>query len=218
MSGAALDIQHSTRLPAEFRGLARKYRAEVRETDLKFEHALTRVTQPLGDRLKRHPRLRHEQVSGTIADYRKSIPAGFRFGDIAVKPDRDEFRITETRLTATVMHNRDWVEEHPIPLEPGVAVARYYPKSDRGKLKSGWDALAIVSLHALGRYYERTGDRNPVNLTCSLGALAYEPSGDDAAILSDRVEIEAGYWIGNLVTMRGPQGMATCRAVRTWHA
>src|SRR5262249_14934898 len=115
----ALEPLAHARLPAEYRGLGRCFRDNVRATDVRFQGALSTVTQPLCVRLARHPRLRKEQVTGAISDYRKLIPSEFRLGEITPRPDRDAFAIRECRLTATVLHSRDWVDDDPI--EPGVA-------------------------------------------------------------------------------------------------
>jgi hypothetical protein len=116
MSATLLD---RPRVGAEYRGLARRFRNEVRAEDEVFDRALGRVAAPLVARLRRHPRLRHELTAATKT-YTNAIPRTFRLREVEVTPDRDDFAVGEVRLTATWINSREWADD---AVEPGVAVA-----------------------------------------------------------------------------------------------
>jgi hypothetical protein len=69
---------------------------------------------------------------------------------------------------------------------------------------------AIVSLHALARHFERTGNRDYAVLVADIAALA-DPDPD----------IEKGptpsglFWLGRVMQMTGPKQQGPVRAVRT---
>ena len=75
-----------------------------------------------------------------------------------------------------------------------------------------WMARGFVSMHALGRWFERTGHRDHERLLADLAVLA--AAGDD----DDRVATpEGGYWLGSMETMGGTDRVtALARNVRTW--
>jgi hypothetical protein len=76
------------RVPMEYVGLARVFRSEVQLVDQQMERTLAAITAPLRARLKHHPKLRHEKVTGTERLYRISIPTEFRIGAVSVVKDR----------------------------------------------------------------------------------------------------------------------------------
>jgi hypothetical protein len=52
------------RVPAEFAGLARAFRSQVKLVDVAMNEALIAITTPLRARLSRHPKLRREMIAG----------------------------------------------------------------------------------------------------------------------------------------------------------
>jgi hypothetical protein len=204
---AALDI--APRLGAEFRGLARKFRDEVRAIDAEMNAMVAAIMKPLHGRLKKHPRLRHEQVQQAQRIYRLTVPATCRLGDVLIDPDRAKFSITETRLTATVLNALAWQDSEA--LEPGVAVADFCLKLTDGKLRQWWEPKAICSLHSLARRIERGEDRSHAALIRDLAVLAEAPEDGDVVMTSD-----GGCWAGSVIRMRGPNGVLPVRHVRTW--
>jgi hypothetical protein len=95
--------------------------------------------------------------------------------------------------------------------EPGVAVARVSLTLHAGRLREGWTPAAIVSLHvALARRLERHHARSWEALVADLALLADAEGGDE-------VEAGDGRWIGSVIAMKGRDGPALVRAVRTFH-
>jgi hypothetical protein len=200
------------KVPAEYRGLARQFRNEVRAEDEVFDRALGRVAAPLIARLRRHPRLRHELIAAATKTYTNAIPRTFRLREVEVEPDRDDFAIGEVRLTATQIHSTAWTNDDN---EPGVGIAHIaLAMRPRKGLVRVWTPVAIVSLHALSRWHERTGWRDHGALVRDLAVLA------DATDDGDRVPTNGGgYWRGRSEPMLGTDGStATARNVRTWVA
>ena len=73
-----------------------------------FEAALAALTAPLRARLKRHPKLRPEQIAGVERAYTRTIPAKFTVGGIPGAKTKSEFAVTETRLTASWLIDWTW--------------------------------------------------------------------------------------------------------------
>ena len=75
-----------------------------------------------------------------------------------------------------------------------------------------WVPVAIVSLHALARWFERSGLRDHAALLTALAVLA------DAAEDGDEVETpDGGRWLGGIEPMRGTDRQtAHARNIRTW--
>jgi hypothetical protein len=197
------------KVAAEYRGLARLFRDEIKAVDVRMDKALAVVAKPLVARLRRHHRLRHELIAVAVKTYRMTIPAEFRFGEIEVRPDRDAFEIAELRATATWINSRDWDSD---ATEAGVAIARCsMAMRPKVGLVHVWMPVAIVSLHAVARWFERSGSRDHGCLLADLAALT-APGDDD-----DRVATPGGFWRGEMEVMEGTDKVtARARNVRTW--
>jgi hypothetical protein len=197
------------KVPAEFRGAARLFRNEVKRVDEVMDPALAAIAKPLVARLRRHPRLRRELVAAAVHQYRRTIPAAFRFGEIEVTPDRDKFAIRETRLTATWINAVSW---HPDAVEAGIAIASCkLTMRPKVGLVHIWKPRAIISLHAIARWFERSGSRDHERLLADLAVLT--ALGDDC----DHVATPGGFWRGEMETMEGKDKLTTtARNVRTF--
>jgi hypothetical protein len=196
------------RVGAEWRGLARVYRDRVKVEDLAFERTSSTIASALRTRLKRHPRLRHEQMAGAVRNWRCGIPTTFRLGNLTTTLDRDEFAIAEPRLGVTWLHDDAWEDDEH---EQGIAVMRYRLALAKGKLRAHWQAVALVSLHAIARRIERGADRSHAALTADLARLL------DADPCADMVAASDGFWVGAVQEMEGREGVSRIRSVRTWH-
>jgi hypothetical protein len=196
------------RLGREFVGLTRVFRAECKRVDLEFDDAIAAIRRPLDRRLKRHPRLRHEMIAQATRLYENTMPAKFRIGAVTITPDRDEFEIRETRLTASWLRNVHWADDDN---ELGIAVARFTLKLDAGRLRERWEPVAVVSAHSLARWFERSGHRDHALLIRDLALLA---SADDVG--GDEVATPEGCWLGSVIGMKGDRGASRARNVRTW--
>jgi hypothetical protein len=199
------------KVPAEFRGLARLFRDEVKRVDVRMNEALAAIARPLVARLRRHPRLRHELIAAAVKIYHATTPAEFRLGEIEVNPDRDAFLIAETRATATWINIAAWNNDDAT--EPGVAVARFALAMRPGRgMVQAWIPRGIVSLHALARRLERGADRSHDALLADLAVLTAAGADDDRMATPS-----GGFWLGPMEVMGGTDKVtARARNVRTW--
>jgi hypothetical protein len=199
------------RVGAEFLGRARQFRTSVRDEDVAFDNAVRTIAAPLAARLHRHPRLRHEHIAIAAKLYQASVPATFRIGEVEIVRDRKAFAISETRLTSTWMKSSAWEKEYD---EPGVAICRHVLAMHVGKLPVRWTAHSIVSLHALARFYERSGARDPARLLAELAVLATAEHSEREVSVATPSD---GFWLGEVATMWGPhQKQSPVLAIRTW--
>jgi hypothetical protein len=142
--------------------------------------------------------------------YRSTVPTRFRIGDIAINRSRDAFSISEVRICPAWFASSLWEDRDY--REPGVAICRFALFVDAGKLRQTLTPIAVVSLHALGRRLERGRGRDQAAIIRDLARLADAPERDEVATPESE-----GAWIGYVVQMKGVDGWATARAVRTWH-
>jgi hypothetical protein len=75
-----LDATASTRVRAEFVGLARQFRNVVQAEDRAVDRVQNVIAAPLRDRLRHHPKLRSEQPMGVLRQYAGSMPTTLRIG------------------------------------------------------------------------------------------------------------------------------------------
>jgi hypothetical protein len=202
---------------AEFSGLARQFREAVRAADTEMEKALKTITAPLRLRLKRHPRLRLEQIAGAVRRYEVTVPSAFRIGVPEMTKSRSAFSIQENRLCPSWMNDLSWNDLRF--KEPGIAVMKFSLTLTEGRLRETWEPYAIVSLHALSRYFERTGNRSHDRLLADLAVLVFSDRASPAlrGPDSDRTPAGDGFWIGEVIPMKGIDGGTMTRAVRTFH-
>jgi hypothetical protein len=198
-------------VPAEHLGQARLFRDSVRQVDRRLDALIDVVAQPLRARLARHPALRPEQPMSVIRAWGQTIPAALRIGPPRVARARTEFSIAETRITVSWLNDRAWEnEEH----EPGLAICALVFAVYRGELVREWQPLMNVSFHAMARWFERTGKREPELLLADLTTLAGAPEdGGEKVYCPPR-----GIWLGEVskayddTARRGVK----MRNIRTW--
>jgi hypothetical protein len=198
-----------TRVPPEYTGRARVFRDRVREADEVMDRVLASIAAPLNARLKRHPRLRHELIAAAVKLYYGLVPAVYRLGTVEVTPSRDDFAVREVRVTATWMHSPMWAGADPI--EPGVALCNFAFAMRGRKMTETWTPIALISLHALSRWFERTRCVEHGMLLRDLTTLI------GAGVDGDRVPTPDGCWRGSVGPMFDVHGVRTgARSVRTW--
>lgn len=202
--------QINTRVPAEFIGLARAFRNEVRAADVAMDKALDAICKPLHERLKRNPKLRAAMLPEFARRYTELIPVRFRIGEVGGTRHKTEFAVIETRLCVSWMINDRWSD--PDAREQGITLCKFTLAVHRGRLARHWAPLVNVSLHALGRRLERGHERSHEALTRDLVVLA--DAGDDG----ERVNTSDGFWLGSMVNANNTNtgGVIRIRNVRTW--
>jgi hypothetical protein len=197
-----------SRVGAQWRGLARQFRRQVKTDDVTIDRVLPGITAPLRARLRRHPKLRREQIAGAERCYRAAIPSAFRIGDLLVNTRRAAFRITEIRLSATWIACDDWQDDYR---ELGVGVCRFDLALTDGVLSETWTPIATASLHAISRRLERGQDASHQALVTDLACLATPPAA------ANHISTADGAWAGAMVATtlrRGDKVMAF--NARTW--
>jgi hypothetical protein len=192
------------KLPAEYRGLARVFRQQVECEDHVLGRVLVAILEPLRARLERHPNrgLRAEQVAAAVRRYRGETPATFRIGAVTVVEHPRRFSIEEQRLAATWHTDLAWENGGE---EVGVAVCTVQLALRDGVIGGEWHALALVSLHALGRRLERGADPSYAALFADLADTPDSPQRvvDRHALLQAHVaEQRAGYFIASKISAR----------------
>jgi hypothetical protein len=204
-----LDAATSSRVPAEFTGAARVFRTAVQAEDRVVDRALNVIARPLKERLRRHPKLRPEQPMGVLRQWAQSVPTGFLLGHPHVVCLRTEFAITEHRISSSWLYNDEWNNDER---ERGLSVCRFVFAVRRGKLTLRWTPVACVSLHAMGRWFERSGLREHEALTAALAVLVET----DESL--ERVNTRDGFWLGGVVeAMNDAEHKGVkLRNVRTW--
>jgi hypothetical protein len=203
-------VATASRVPAEFIGLARQFRSQVKLVDAAMDRALDIITAPLRERLRRKRRLRAETLPDLARQYERLIPTEFRIGRVDGVKDRTEFAIAETRICGSWLRDDGW--NSPDVREPGLSICTFVLSVREGRLRVRWTPRANVSLHAMARHVERHEDRSQAILAHDLSLLA--DARDDGA---ERVDTRGGFWLGSVIDAHGDAGSKLrLRHVRTW--
>ena len=91
-------------------------------------------------------------VTDTVRRWNETVPSEFRL-DLEITPGRDEIAIRERRLTSMGGTSVRWGDAR----EPGIAIVKVELSAGDGRLDSDTRPLATISLHALGRRFQRGG-------------------------------------------------------------
>ena len=132
---------------------------------------LERITAPVFTRLERHPgRNLRDGALRTLADACEALPHDFRLGfGTQLDPRGRRGKIIDLRVQPATLQSADWDDD---AIEPTLSVAMHWfdvpPRVDQTTSQ----CLAVVSLHALGRRYERGRDHSHAAIIADLQALA----------------------------------------------
>jgi hypothetical protein len=189
----------SSHVPGEFIGLGRQFRNVVHAEDRAIDAAVDVIIAPLRERLRKHPRLRAETPLGVVRQWAQSVPSIFRIGHPRVAHHKTEFVIREHRILSSWLHNDEWNNDER---ERGVSVCEVTFGVRKRKLIARWSPIANISLHALARWFQRSGLRDHAAL---IEALAVLVETDES---SDRVPTSGGFWRGGVTeAIPGAQGL-----------
>jgi hypothetical protein len=198
------------RVGAEYVGLARVFRAAVQQVDQRCHDTLVDIAQPLRERLARKPRLRPEHVFEAIRSYHALVPVECRIGALqGARGGKTDFIVQETRLMPSRLKCDDWGDDE-FP-EPGVSLCTQWFGTKDGRLLHRVQPRTAVSLHALARFFERSGVRDHATLIGEIAALADADEKRDATPTPS-----GGLWLGTIITANGDDGAIRLRDVRTW--
>lgn len=208
-------------VPAQYRGLARSFCQRAGLEFVAAERALYRgVLQPLLQRCIHRPgrNLRDGTLRDFEAYWHNQVPADFRIGFQAdIEPRGRYGRVLELRLVETRLHDSDRAS-----MEVGCTIVsdflKVFAKGARPPKLSQLQR-AVVSLHALGRHYQRCTDRSDAALMEDLRTLGTSALHDREAYPLDtafRVTTPHGDWVGttNKVSLEGKS--RACFNVRTF--
>jgi hypothetical protein len=146
---------------------------------------LIHATKPIRARLDRKPSLRPDHFE-LLRQAWDSMPQKYRLANEATG-NHKHFRFNEARLFPADVVKETWSEQ-------GVAIQLNVLNWRSGELQHHVQPLVLVSLHALGRWFERSGSNDADRLLLDLKPLIY------ADQKAKRVPCGSGTWIAELVT------------------
>jgi hypothetical protein len=152
----------NTPLPAEFLGLGRRFREQIADADDLSVRTIGQLFAPLARRADRCAMPRPEMLQDTVRHWRRAMP-GAGLIDSKIELSRRELHIREVRVGAT----RDDVTN-----EPMIAILLIELDVAPGICRVTAEPAAVLSLHALGRWYQRALDTSVTALLAGLGRLA----------------------------------------------
>jgi hypothetical protein len=158
--------------------------------------------------------LRAEQLDQFARLYLAAVPARFRIGKVVILKHCAAFAVSETRLSASWLSNLDWGDADY--REKGLTVVRFELRLRDGKLSERWEPLVAISLHGLGRRFERAPASDSAAILADLALLL----GADAS--AGQITTPHGTWLGDRIDCRisaGDPGVTrrgSCVSVRTF--
>jgi hypothetical protein len=182
-------------IPAQWKGQTRLLFADIARADDALMEAVAAIGEPLQRRLVSHRGLRQEQIIDTQRAWRQRVSAAFRLKlefmpSPAKKPTA--LVIRDTRLHVGTRIRADW--EKP---ERSIAVGRLVVSTLGGEFVTWGEPIALVSEHAVARWFERTPDRSREAMLRDFGALM-EPS--------EAVGTTYGAWLADKTHSRDGNG------------
>ena len=192
--------QHHERVPSEFIGKARQLRNAIAVDCRGINEHLKSAVRPVHARLLRNPH--NPSVTQAHLDKLRSAlekcPGGkYRLGPMTFEGGCRKFSFSWHQLRAAYWSLDDWSEH-----EPGLLVSEISIGCD-GVRVFGQDVRdhAVVGLHALGRWFQRSFTQDVADLLCNLKPLAFaEPS-------VARVPCRDGSWRCAPINGNADQGM-----------
>jgi hypothetical protein len=192
------------RIGAEWMGLTKLFRHQILLADIEASRRIAALMAPLQKRLRRHPKLRDEQISGALRQW-YALPSFTHLGRVGGRT-KDGFSIIETRVVSSKFQYLKWVNPD---WEPGISVVRWEFVAEGG-LRLIPQPIAHISFHALARRIERGRDRTHPAILADLAALALAPH--DAGVVpcasglwraeSGDAADEAGRELGRILSVR----------------
>ena len=214
-AGTGLVASHSrladaTRVPIEYVGLARAFRARIADADAIAIKVFQQTSQQLMDRARRHPVPRADILSAVARAWRSTVPAFGRL-DQRITLKGKWLSISETRCIPQHYRQAEWEDD---AREPGVSVVRIGMSiAPRRELALAMYTLCSASLHALARRYQRGQPTNDDAIIADLHALA--AAHERLRVLPEgsgfTVDVASGRWLGNVLDIRSHDSGVTQR-------
>jgi hypothetical protein len=184
------------------------FRSSVQAIDQRCYDTLVDISEPLRERLLRHPRLRLEHAADAMRRYALQVPEQYRIGGLqGARGGHHDFMISETRLMPSRLLHDAW-DDDEFP-EPGVSICKYWFGTKDGKIIHRVQPRVVVSLHALARWFERSGARSHDTLFQDIALLV------DASE-ENEVPCRGGAWLGPTIIADNEGRGVRVRSIRTW--
>ena len=156
------------RVPFEFRGRGRCFREQIADADDLAVRTMAHVFTPLAVRADRSAIPRPELLQDAARDWRQEMPT-VGLLDSNIQRSRRELHIREVRVGAGTLSHATRDKETS---EPVVAILLVDLHVAPGICRLMVDTAVLLSLHALGRWYQRALDNSEVALLSDLARLA----------------------------------------------
>jgi hypothetical protein len=190
----------SDKVPAEFVGKARVFRSRMIAATTRVGMQMNAISQySFGLYKRRNAAPRPEHLVAIEQQWRSISPAGCL--RLTVRRDKRSMSIEDTRIAATTSKNAQWgdASEKSICLvESSLALTKRHAETTA-------TTLAAVSLHALGRWYQRAFTTNDIAMMLDLALVVKAvPTLDPNVIDVDLPSENGGSWRGAIVeTLNG---------------
>lgn len=180
----------SSRVPAEYLGLARQFRREILHDDALLNAELPRIKRGVrkGLRGRPHTMKTMKAVARIAAKGFDSVPARFR---VLVSADvsRTQIQICECRITASSLHDEAWDAT-----EPGISLVGCRLRATIHDVQHRFVPITTISFHALARRFERDPYREFEDVIADLALLVVAPKTGKLAI-----ETGGGFFLGETI-------------------
>jgi hypothetical protein len=198
-------------LPAEFRGLARQFRATLAASDWLVARVIADIIRPLRSRAERHPVARRQMLLGAVRQWRELMPEQGRL-DLAVETGRNRLNLVELRASAGNLQLAQWQGG----MEIAVVVQSIELAAAPGVLHVETKVLAAVGLHGLARRYQRGGNRSAAAIYADLMLLGRAHAELARAGGAFSVPTMGGKWAGAVFRFQDGEAVAPVLAARTY--
>lgn len=205
-------------VPAEFIGMARAFRRSLDAEDILAATTIETICGSVYGRYRRgHHTARLLDLQNALREWREAVPTR---GRIALETRLNErakwLQITELRARPAVVTQSEWSGE----LEPSVLVVAVGMEARPKRFRATHATLAVVSLHALARRYQRADDKCHGAVLRDLRVLAEKQ--DALVLLGDGAPFhvpcsDGGVWAGVIrATRLSPENETLVLFVRTY--
>jgi hypothetical protein len=190
----------SDKVPAEFVGKARVFRSRMIAATTGVGMQMNAISQySFGLYKRRNTAPRPEHLVAIEQQWRSIPPAGCL--RLTVRRDKRSMSIEDTRIAATTSKNTQWgdaSEKSICIVESSLALMKRHAETTA-------TTLAAVSLHALGRWYQRAFSTNDIAMMLDLALVVKAVSTLDPNVIDvDLPSENGGSWRGAIVeTLNG---------------
>lgn len=188
------------KVPVEYVGQARQLFRKVRAASLAFRDAADHIYSPLQHRFRLHQKVRHETLAGALRDWRHNVPSQFRLGDLQHELHGFCLDIGEIRLLSGELRDHAWAVDAK---EPSLSVELVTLCINKRECSLTGETLAVFSLHALARRYERCRHTSTGDVLRDITRVVKQHK---TLLKYQNFEVQciAGHWRGQVATAHSP--------------